>query len=57
MPLHVGPTCKEWLFWTFHISMHAGAGELACHVSQSGKNVTNLQRMWRICSSISKCGI
>jgi hypothetical protein len=31
--------------------------ELARHISESGKNVTNLQRMWQMRSSKSKVGI
>jgi hypothetical protein len=31
--------------------------ELARHISESGKNVTNLQRMWQMRSSKFKVGI
>jgi hypothetical protein len=70
MTRHVGPTCqwwKEWkessnrdksrAFWSFHVEIPAGTSELARHVGQSGKIVSNVQRIWQICSYICKVGI
>lgn len=42
----MGNRRKTWAFWSFPISIHAGTGELAHHISENGKCVALFVEGW-----------
>jgi hypothetical protein len=48
---------KERVIWSFHMLSIRWRSEWVCHIGQSGKNITNVQKIGQICSYISKVGI